>query len=200
MLRGAPRAFSARGKHSVLPERSPCSAVLPEHSLCSAVLPERSLCSACRPVPAGSGLWAVSGSKRVLRTSFGLERSLCSSPLSSSRGTFESPPKCDYKDRLRKDESCVVVENFASVCSSCVWLCFVVSALAPKFPATRILHRSKVTNFARWAPRGPSLTSLRVASEFGELRLVFVCLLPSDMRSAFGTKFSRSDSYLARAL
>ncbi len=43
-------------------------------------------------------------------------------------------------------------------------------------------------------------TSLRVASEFGELRLVFVCLLPSDMRSAFGTKFSRSDSYLARAL
>ena len=29
---------------------------------------------------------------------------------------------------------------------------------------------------------------------------MFVYLLPSDMRSAFGTKFSRSDSYLARAL
>ena len=58
MLRGAPRVFSARGKHSVLPERSPCSAVLPEHSLCSAVLSERSLCSAGRPVPAGSGRYA----------------------------------------------------------------------------------------------------------------------------------------------
>ena len=92
----APRVFLAREKHSVLPERSPCSAVLPEHFPCSAVLSERS-----RVPPCYRGLRAVFGSKRVHRTSLGLERSLCSSPLFSSRGTFESPPKCDYEIGVR---------------------------------------------------------------------------------------------------
>ena len=48
-----------------------------------------------RMPPCARGLWAVFGSKRVLQTSFGLGRSLGSTPFFPSRGTFESPPKCD---------------------------------------------------------------------------------------------------------
>ena len=49
-----------------------------------------------RVPPCARGLWAVCGSKRVLQTYFGLERPLGSTPFFPSRGTFESPPKCDY--------------------------------------------------------------------------------------------------------
>ena len=69
-------------------------------------------------------------------------------------------------------EICVVVRNFGSVCSSCVWLCLAVSVLAPKFPVTCMLHRSKLRNSAEM----PIFNSLRVASDIGELRLVFACL------------------------
>ena len=57
--------------------------------------------AACRVPPSSRGIRAVFGSKRVHRTSLGLERSLCSSPLFSSRGTFESSPKCDYEIGVR---------------------------------------------------------------------------------------------------
>ena len=145
-----------------------------------------------RVPPCARGLWAVCGSKRVLQTSFGLERSLGSTPFFPSRGTFESPPKCDcmidVNTRLspRKQKGWRRRHPFLAErllmrtllgktnlrCRGKLRLCVfllslaVLSCLALGLQVSRYTHSSSKQ----------ALTSLRVASLFGELRPAFLCV------------------------